>query len=107
MAKVTSKLQVTIPKAVADLYGIAPGDDVHWVPAGDTIHVTKKGESYCGAQRRSVAERLRLFREMLNRQRQREAHPEETPDVSDRPWKPHEIARGWRREDLYDRGRPR
>lgn len=30
-----------------------------------------------------------------------------TPAPTERPWKPHEIERGWRREDLYDRGRPR
>ena len=31
MAKVTSKLQVTLPKALADQYGIEPGDEIGWV----------------------------------------------------------------------------
>lgn len=30
MSRVTSKLQVTIPKALAGRYGIRPGDEVHW-----------------------------------------------------------------------------
>ncbi len=36
MAKVTSKYQVTVPKAIAQKYGIRPGDDIDWVAAGDT-----------------------------------------------------------------------
>ena len=39
MAKVTSKLQVTMPKALAARYGIAPGDDIAWEAAGDVIRV--------------------------------------------------------------------
>jgi AbrB family looped-hinge helix DNA binding protein len=39
MARVTSKLQVTIPNAIADRYGIEPGADVEFLPAGDTISV--------------------------------------------------------------------
>ncbi|MGH7844250.1 MAG: AbrB/MazE/SpoVT family DNA-binding domain-containing protein, partial [Candidatus Binatia bacterium] len=35
MSKVTSKLQVTIPKDIAEAYGIQPGSEIHWVPAGD------------------------------------------------------------------------
>ena len=35
MSRVTSKLQVTIPKAVADRYGIAPGVEIAFEPAGD------------------------------------------------------------------------
>jgi AbrB family looped-hinge helix DNA binding protein len=31
MAKVTSKLQVTIPKAIADRYRIRPGDEIEFV----------------------------------------------------------------------------
>jgi AbrB family looped-hinge helix DNA binding protein len=107
MSRVTSKLQLTVPKVIADRYGIRPGDELEWLPAGDTIRVVKKGVASRGVQALSTAERLRLFHDMLERQRQREAHPEQIPEVSERPWKPHEIARGWRREDLYDRGRSR
>ena len=45
-----------------------------------------------------------LFRQMRERQRQREAHPARAEAYRERPPKPHEIARGWRREDLYTRG---
>lgn len=34
MAKVTSKLQVTLPKHIAALHGIAPGDDIQFESAG-------------------------------------------------------------------------
>ena len=33
MAKVTSKLQVTVPKALAERYGIRPGDDIRFEEA--------------------------------------------------------------------------
>ena len=39
MARVTSKLQVTIPKAVADRYAIEPGAEIEFEPAGDVIRV--------------------------------------------------------------------
>lgn len=107
MAKVTSKLQLTVPKAIADQYGIKPGDEIDWLPAGDTIRVIPA--NFRGRKRhgRSVAERLGLFDQATERQRQREAHPEKIGKALERPWKPHEIERGWRREDLYDRGRTR
>ena len=34
MSKVTSKLQVTLPKTIADRYGIQPGDEIEWSAAG-------------------------------------------------------------------------
>lgn len=34
MSRVTSKRQVTIPKVVADRYGIGPGTELDWLPAG-------------------------------------------------------------------------
>ena len=39
MAKVTSKLQVTVPKALAEKYAIRPGDEIAWEAAGDVIRV--------------------------------------------------------------------
>jgi bifunctional DNA-binding transcriptional regulator/antitoxin component of YhaV-PrlF toxin-antitoxin module len=38
MAKVTSKLQVTVPKALAE-NAIRPGDEIAWEAAGDVIRV--------------------------------------------------------------------
>ncbi len=96
MSKVTSKLQVTIPKAIAEQYGIKPGDEIEFRPAGEVIRVIPPE----GWRRRrlSVAERLRLFEEAEARQREREKHMK----LPARP--PAE--RGWRREDLYTRGMP-
>ena len=105
MPKVTSKLQLTVPKKIADQYGIRPGDEVDWVPAGDSIRVLHSKLNR--RQGRTVEERLALFDRATERQRQREARPVPAQVPADSGWKPHEIARGWRREDLYTRGRPR
>src|SRR4051794_41861802 len=70
MSKVTSKLQVTIPKVVAERYGIQPGDEIHWEPAGEVIRVVPPRPP---APRLSLEERLRLFDEATERQRAREA----------------------------------
>jgi AbrB family looped-hinge helix DNA binding protein len=94
MSKVTSKLQVTIPKAVAERHGIRPGNDIRWVSAGDAIRI-EVGEAL---PRLSREERLKLFDESIRRQRRRQAgrkYPKEPRD------------RGWKREDLYNRARPR
>jgi AbrB family looped-hinge helix DNA binding protein len=97
MAKVTSKLQVTIPKHIADEYGIAPGDEIDFVPAGDSIRVVPGRQRVRASL--SLEERLRLFDESTARQREREKHmvfPADPP-----------AERDWRREDLYTRGKPR
>lgn len=98
MAKVTSKLQVTIPKHIADQYGIAPGDDIEFVPAGDSIHLIPAGRRM-SRPRLSLEERLRLFDEATARQREREKQMKipATPPAE----------RDWRREDLYTRGKSR
>jgi AbrB family looped-hinge helix DNA binding protein len=107
MANVTSKLQLTIPKVIADEYGIKPGDQLDWVSAGDVIHVIPAKSRRSQARLRSVEERLKLFDEVTARQRRREAEGKVVEIPPERPPKPHEIARGWRREDLYTRGRCR
>jgi AbrB family looped-hinge helix DNA binding protein len=107
MAKVTSKLQVTVPKAIADRYRIRPGDELEWIPAGDTIRVVPSASLQGKHHPRTVEERLKLFDQATTRQRFREGNPEKTEEPPERPWKPHEIERGWRREDLYTRGRSR
>ena len=79
MAKVTSKLQLTIPKAIADRYKIRPGDTLEWVPAGDAIRVIPQNFRGASQHPRSVGERLTLLREMLERQRRRETNSEVAP----------------------------
>ena len=97
MAKVTSKLQVTVPKAVADRFGIRPGDEIAWVVDGDAIRVHRVDEH----RPLSVEERLAIFDDATRRQGQR-----------NRAWRrthggraPRD--RGWTREELYTRGGPR
>ena len=88
MSKVTTKLQVTIPKTIAAQYGIAPGTEVEWQPAGDAIRVAP---SDCRAMRGlPVEERLRLFDAATERQRLRESGQSRQP-------------RDWTRADLYTR----
>ncbi len=92
MAKVTSKLQVTIPKVLAERYGIRPGDEIQWEPAGQFIRVVPAGRHRL---RLSTAERLEMFDAATQRQREREArHPVAAGTVD----------RGWTREELYERG---
>ena len=96
MSKVTSKLQVTIPKALAEQYAIRPGDEITWVAAGDSMKVVP------GALKPvkfSVKERLRLFDQATARQREREARGSlRASEQQDR---------GWTREALYERGSSR
>jgi AbrB family looped-hinge helix DNA binding protein len=95
MAKVTSKLQVTVPKALANQYGIRPGDEIEWEPAGDAIRIVPKAR----VARPDAALRRRLFDLATERQRQRER---------DRPLPREDGPRDWTREDLYyDRGSSR
>lgn len=89
----TSKLQVTLPKALAARYGIDPGDDIAWEGAGDVIRVVPAGKR----APRDAATRLRLFDQATARQKARE---KESPVRPARD-------RGWTREELYDRGRAR
>ncbi len=94
MAKVTTKLQVTVPKALADRFGIVPGDEIDWEAAGETIRVIPASQR---PRRRDRAWSARLFDQATARQRRRQrAHP--AAAAADR---------GWTREDLYDRNRSR
>ena len=94
MSKITSKLQVTVPKAIADQYGIRPGDEIEWVPAGDSIRVVQVRRVSAS---RSAAERLELFDQATERQRTRQATLAQRRGGGE--------SRGWTREELYDRGR--
>lgn len=97
MAKVTSKLQITIPKRLAEQYRIKPGDDVEFVPAGDGIRLVPAQSR--SADELSVEERLRLFDEATARIREHQQHLRVT---GERP-----AGRDWTREELYTRGKPR
>jgi len=96
VSKVTSKLQVTLPKALAATYQIEPGDEIEFEAAGEVIRVIPP---HARRPPLDPETRLRLFDEATERQRARDAKwtgEEDPPD------------RGWTREDLYeDRGRAR
>ena len=93
MAKVTSKLQVTLPKVLARQYGIEPGDEIAWEAAGEVIRVIPAGTGPA----RDVAHRLRLFDQATERQGMRQKTTGRRRARS----------RGWTRDELYRRGRPR
>jgi AbrB family looped-hinge helix DNA binding protein len=100
MSKVTSKLQVTVPKAIADQYGIRPGDELMWTAGVESIRVelvqgrAKRGQSL------TVAEKIELFDQGTRRLSEIEVKKA----VRSRA---RSGDRGWTREDLYDRGFPR
>ena len=98
MSKVTSKLQVTIPKRLADEYGIAPGDEIDWMAAGEAIRLVPVG-ARAGQGTPDIGERLRIFDAATARQRKRERSRGDRRRASKR------AARGWAREELYRRGR--
>lgn len=113
MSKVTSKLQVTLPKAIADRYGVAPGADLVFEPAGDSIRVLVAREPGLAASyglsiedkqalldavsRRQATRnrRYRLGRGFSKRSKTGSAGVSATEE------------RGWTREALYDRARSR
>ena len=94
MAKVTSKYQVTVPRKIAEEYHIHPGDDIDWMPAGESIRVIPPGKQ---ASPQSHETRLHWFDQATERHRKRRS-----ARAIERP-----RDRGWRREDLYGRGRSR
>jgi AbrB family looped-hinge helix DNA binding protein len=89
MSKVTSRYQVSIPKALADQLGVRPGDEVEWEVAGDEFRVRPARAK----KPLSVEERLKMFDESMR--------------MVDALQKKRRLkgSRDWTREDLYyDRG---
>ena len=95
MAKVTSKLQITVPKALAAELDLQPGDDIDWAINGNGLRVTP---SKARREVFDLATRLRQYDHATDRQRRRQQDVRLAPADGDR---------GWSREDLYDRGRTR
>jgi AbrB family looped-hinge helix DNA binding protein len=91
VAKVTSKRQVTIPKAIADQYRIAPGDELRFEPAGEAIRVRR---AHSAPTTPDSGRRLELFDRATQRQQERQRGHRFAPAAE----------RGWSREDLYERG---
>lgn len=114
----TSKLQVTLPKAIADRYGVAPGADLVFEPAGDSIRIlvarepglaTSFGLSredkqvLLDAAARRQALRNRRHRKSLGSGKRRKGGT--AAEIASAESVRGE--RGWTREELYDRGRAR
>jgi AbrB family looped-hinge helix DNA binding protein len=104
MPKVTSKLQLTVPKRIADQYGIKPGDELEWIPAGESIRVEMANKATSGREM-TAEEKLALFDanskwlDELQKAALRKARAGARTTRENR---------GWTREELYeDRGFPR
>jgi AbrB family looped-hinge helix DNA binding protein len=94
MTRVTGKFQITLPKRLVDTYGIRVGDEVELTAAGEAIAIVP---ARAVRPRLSLEERLRYFDEATRRQRERKPLPPVTTEED----------RGWSRDELYDRARPR
>jgi len=103
LSKVTSKLQLTVPKAIADQYGIRPGDELQWTPAGESIRVSLARGPAKAEHPLTLSQRLELFDQgskrlcTIQREELRKAAHS----------KARRQSRGWTREELYQRGFPR
>jgi AbrB family looped-hinge helix DNA binding protein len=104
MPKVTSKLQLTVPKKIADQYGIRPGDELEWIPAGESIRVELARRKARSGHQLSAEERVALFDAGMERVDRLQA-----AGLKENRGKPVPPDRGWTREDLYndERGLPR
>lgn len=101
MSKVTSKLQVTIPKAVADTHRIKPGTNLVFESVGDVIRIRLVSAR---VPPNDLAGRLAAFDLATQRQVERNKRLRaESPEV----FVGSGGSRDWSREDLYDRGMPR
>src|SRR5258707_7463735 len=67
MPKVTSKLQLTVPKVIADQYGIRPGDELEWIPSGEGIRVELVRHKANAGHQLTTEERLALFDSNMER----------------------------------------
>ena len=107
MPKVTSKLQLTVPKKIADQYGIRPGDELEWIPAGNSIRVELVRRKDKSAMELTPEERLALFD--ANTKWLDELQCEELKEAQAKGTRLTRENRGWTREELYndERGLPR
>jgi bifunctional DNA-binding transcriptional regulator/antitoxin component of YhaV-PrlF toxin-antitoxin module len=99
MSRVTSKLQITIPRAIARRHAIEPGSELTFEDAGEALRLVPAGENR-GGQGADSEERLRLFDEATRRQEARDRRVLRRLSRAG-------TGRGWTREDLYERDLPR
>jgi bifunctional DNA-binding transcriptional regulator/antitoxin component of YhaV-PrlF toxin-antitoxin module len=103
---VTSKLQLTVPKVIADQYGIRPGDELEWIPAGESIRVEVLRRKVKNATTLGPEERVAIFD--ANTQWLAELQADQLKEAKAKGTRITRENRGWTREELYeDRGFPR
>jgi AbrB family looped-hinge helix DNA binding protein len=100
MSKVTSKLQLTLPKAIADRYGIRPGDEVEWTVTEESIRLEPVRGTPRAGQQLTLEERVELFDQGTKRLGKLQAEQLNKAAKS----KTRGKDRGWTREELYVRG---
>jgi AbrB family looped-hinge helix DNA binding protein len=88
MARITSKYQLTLPKAVAEQVGLKPGDEVDCELSGDQIRI--RSTDRASAQPRSIVEQLTYFDMATERQRHRE-HTRTGSSATNRDWTRDEL----------------
>ena len=99
----TSKLQLTVPKAIADQYGIRPGDELDWIPAGETIRVQLVRKKSKANQPLTSKQRVELFD--ANMKWLDQIQTEALSDAKRNGGRVTREKRGWTRDELYgDRG---
>ena len=95
----TSKLQISIPRALARRHGIGPGSELVFEDLGDALRLVPVVEQAV-ADPRDLEDRLRLFDEATARQEARDQARLAGLGGST-------ADRGWTRQELYDRALPR
>src|ERR1700685_1705976 len=98
MPKVTSKLQLTVPKKIADQYGIRPGDELEWIPAGESIRVQLVRRKAKAGHELTTEERLALFD--ANMARVDKLQAEQLKEAAKNNTANKRRSRGWTREEL-------
>lgn len=101
MSKVTSKLQVTLPKAIATRYGVAPGSDLVFEPAGESIRVLVAREAGLAHASLSIKDKEALFAAATARQAVRNRRNRAAVSAAKRKKPGPAAGRGWSREDPY------
>jgi AbrB family looped-hinge helix DNA binding protein len=91
MSKITSKYQLTIPKAVAERAGYQPGDEVECDAAGELIRIRHKARQNVASV--STTDRIILFDLATERQAHRQRLLSNTAGAE---------SRGWTRDELYE-----
>ena len=97
MSKVSSKYQITLPRALARSHRISPGEEVVFEEVGSALYLRRGGQR-SDAAKVSVLERVDSFDQASQRQESRNRA------VSGALKPTQDLDRGWTRDELYQRG---